>query len=178
MKQLIFAFSSLLYFTVCAQENNTGIPIPMKNGVIFYERAFPVNKSVSKDILYRQAEKWLKTSFRNSKEKISVDKNTGKISSKGLFKVITDETTGHHYWIKPAVTVIINADSCSIQLYNYYEKPVMPGVTNDYSKIEYRWWDFRKGKPWNKEDEALFKGINYQTLSVIDSFKKSVNTLL
>ena len=54
----------------------------------------------------------------------------------------------------------------------------MPGVTNDYSKIEYRWWDFRKGKPWNKEDEALFKGINYQTLSVIDSFKKSVNTLL
>ena len=131
MKQLIFAFSSLLYFTVCAQENNTGIPIPMKNGVIFYERAFPVNKTVSKDKLYRQAEKWLKTSFRNSKEKISIDKNTGKISSKGLFKVITDETTGHHYWIKPAVTVIINDDSCSIQLYNYYEKPVMPGVTND-----------------------------------------------
>ncbi len=51
----------------------------------------------------------------------------------------------------------------------------MPGVTNDYSKIEYRWRDFRKGKPWNPEDEALFKGLDQQTLLLMTSLEKNIS---
>jgi hypothetical protein len=50
----------------------------------------------------------------------------------------------------------------------------MPGVTNDYSKIEYRWWDFRKGKPWNPEDEALFKGLDQHSLLLMASLEKEM----
>jgi hypothetical protein len=176
MKRLIVIFFVFLYSIVSAQ-NNTGIPIPMKNGIVFYEKAFPVNKSEPIDKQYFSAEKWLKTSFPDSKEKITVDKTAGTFSFKAVFKIITDAATGHYYWIKPAITIIARRDSCILQLYNYYEKPIMSGVTNDYSKIEYRWWDFRKGKPWNKEDAELFKGLNQQTLSIIDSFEKSINSL-
>jgi hypothetical protein len=169
---------SFLFFSLSAisQDNNTGIPISMKNGIIFYEKTFVINSSLSKEKIFSLAERWVKSSFPESKEKINIDKESNRISSKGLFKIITDEATGHHYWIKPAVDIEIKGDSCKVELLNYYEKPVMPGVTNDYSKIEYRWWDYRKGKPWNKEDQALFKGLDQQSLSLISSLEKTISS--
>ena len=175
MRLLTFLFiTSIICFPVIAQENKTGIPIPMKNGIVFYEKSFRLDKSISKIDLLTRIEKWLKTTFPGSKEKIKVDPSSGTVSSRGLMKVITDDAAGHYYWIKPTITIFVKDDSCLFQSYNYYEKPVMPGVTNDYSKIEYRWWDFRKGKPWNKEDEALFKGLDSQTLSMIGSFENAL----
>jgi hypothetical protein len=177
MKQLAlfsFLFISLKSIT---QENNTGIPIPMKNGIIFYEKTFIVSQSISKDKLFSLAESWFKTSFPGSKDKISIDKDHNQVSSKGLFKIITDEKAGHYYWIKPAINIIIKEDSCKIEIFNYYEKPIMPGVTNDYSKIEYRWWDYRRGKPWSKEDQALFNGLDQQSVSLLTLFKKELDLL-
>ena len=175
MKQL--ALLSFLFFSlsVISQENNTGIPIPMKNGIIFYEKTFAVDPSISKDKIFLLVESWFRSSFPGLKEKINTDKLNSRVSSKGLFKVVTDEMTGHYYWIKPSINIIIKEDSCKVELFNYYEKPIMPGVTNDYSKVEYRWWDFRKGKPWNKEDEALFKGLDQQSVSLITSLETRLN---
>lgn len=173
--RLLPAFALILYSSgLIAQENSTGIPIPMKNGIVFYEKTFRLNKPVSKIDLLTRIEKWFKTSFPSSKEKITINTATGTVSSKGLLKVVTDDAAGHYYWIKPMISILVKGDSCLFQSYNYYEKPIMPGITNDYSKIEYRWWDFRKGKPWNKEDEVLFKGIDHQTLEMIDSFENVI----
>jgi hypothetical protein len=146
----------------------------MKNGIIFYQKSFAIRNTLSKNEWQAKCKTWLTRTFPGVKEKIVAD-ITGKVSGKGLLKIITDSVAGHYYWIRPAITISYTSDSCIIQSYNYYEKPVMPGVTNDYSKIEYRWWDFRKGKPWNKEDEALFEGLNAQTISMINSFETELN---
>lgn len=174
MKQFNLLISLFICCSAFAQENNSGIPIPMKNGIVFYEKSLPLNKPVSKGKIYSITQGWIKVSFPGSKEKINIDTKNGKIVSKGLFKIITDETTGHHYWIKPTIAITVNDDSCKIELFNYYEKPIMPGVTNDYSKIEYRWWDFRKGKPWNKEDQALFNGLHQNTEAFLLSFTNAI----
>jgi hypothetical protein len=98
----------------------------------------------------------------------------GNSSGKGIVKVITNESTGHYYWLKPEITILLTDSGYIFEAYNYYEKPVIPGATNDYSKIEYRWWDFRKGKPWNPEDEALFKGLEQHTLLLMASWEKEM----
>ncbi|MGC4034816.1 MAG: hypothetical protein QM764_02570 [Chitinophagaceae bacterium] len=167
-----FAYFAFIFLSIIssAQENKTGIPIPMKAGIVFYEMAIGVNKTIPSQKFLANATKWLNTSFPGSKEKVTIDKKTNTITSNIEFKVITDEVAGHYYWIKPLLTIQLRNDSCVLQLYNYYEKPIMPGVTNDYSKIEYRWWDFRKGKPWNKEDDALFHGLDNKSEELEKSF--------
>ena len=175
MRSLIFLFIiSGISTSVPAQENKTGIPIPMKNGIVFYERSFALDKPMSKIELLARIEKWFRNTFPGSKEEIKGDPSSGIISSKAILKVVTDDAAGHYYWIKPTITITIKNDSCTFQSFRYYEKPIMRGVTNDYSKIEYRWWDFRQGKPWNKEDEALFKGLDTQTLAMISSFETAL----
>ncbi len=47
--------------------------------------------------------------------------------------------------------------------------PLKKEPTNDYSKIEYRWWDFRQGKPWSTGDRALFTGLHSATRALMDS---------
>lgn len=171
---LLFFLPAIISIAGLCQENKTGITIPMRNGIVFYEKTFRLAGTVSKIERLGRIEQWFKSSFPGSTEKIMIDPATGTFSSKGLLKVITDSGSGHYYWIKPAISISIKNDSCRFQSYNYYEKPIMPGVTNDYSKIEYRWWDFRQGKPWNKKDEALFKGLDRQTLEMIRSFESAL----
>ena len=175
MRQLLTVLSILVSLITIAQQqqNNTGIPIPMKNGIIFYEQSNPVANS-QKEELYKRAVKWFSQSFPDSKETIKEDKSNWKISGKGVFKVITDESVQHYYWLKPDITITITDDGYTFQSCNYYEKPIMSGVTNDYSKIEYRWWDFRKGKPWNPEDKALFEGLNLHSLLLMASLQKEM----
>ena len=168
---LLFTFVSLTCF---AQENKTGIPIPMKNGIVFYEKSFRLDKPVSRIELLSGIEKWFKTSFPASKEKMTINPSRGTVSSKVLLKVVTDAAAGHYYWIKPTITVFVSGDSCIFQSYNYYEKPIEKGITNDYSKIEYRWRDFRKGKPWSSEDQKLFEGLDQNTLSMMSSLEKDM----
>ncbi|MBS1660389.1 MAG: ThuA domain-containing protein, partial [Bacteroidetes bacterium] len=48
----------------------------------------------------------------------------------------------------------------TLQLNNFFEKPLKPGTTNDWSKIEYRWFDFRRGHPWSPEDSILFSELD------------------
>jgi len=175
MRRQFIVFSILVSLSGFAQQNNTGIPIPMKNEIVFYEQAYPLTNMAKKEEFYKKAVKWFNESFPGSKEKITVNKSEGKISGKGVFKVITNESAGHYYWLKPDITITVRDDGYTFQAYNYYEKPIMPGVTNDYSKIEYRWRDFRKGKPWNPEDEALFKGLDQQTLSLMTSLEKKMS---
>ena len=175
MRQRLIIFSIIISLNSFAQQNDTGIPIPMKNEIVFYEQAYPLPGAVKKEALYKKALKWFNESFPGPKEKIVVDKSAGKISGKGVFKIITDEPAGHYYWLKTDIIITITNDGYTFQAYNYYEKPIMPGVTNDYSKIEYRWRDFRKGKPWNPEDEALFKGLDQHTLLLMSSLEKKMS---
>jgi hypothetical protein len=158
-----------------SQTDSSGIPIPMKNGKIWYEEQVHVSNSVNKDVLYQKAMGWLeKTCTGPGPSPISNDKLYSSISGKCLFKVVTG-ASGNYFWIRPAITITITEGGYTFQATDYYEKPIVKGISNEYSKIEYRWRDYRKGKPWTTEDQTLFTGIQEQSLSLMALLKQAMN---
>jgi hypothetical protein len=151
LRHLFFALWMLMPLANYAQQDTAKIPIPMKQGKIFYQETFPDEP----------------TAF------YTADKNAGLIKGVGMFKVITSQT-GNYYWLKFDVNIIVADNGCTITTANYFEKPIEKGISNEYSKISYRWWDFRRGHPWSVEDRPLFTGLHQQTLQLITSFKQSI----
>jgi type 1 glutamine amidotransferase len=94
------------------------------------------------------------------------------LAGTGQFKVATK--SGHYYWLRFDWTASVNDGQYSLCLTHYYEKPIEPGISNDYSKIEYRWWDFRQGHPWSAEDSSLFAGLNAASLNLMDATSHSL----
>jgi uncharacterized protein len=84
------------------------------------------------------------------------------------FKVMTGNGA-NYFRIRFHYLIRATDSGYTYQTTDYYEKPIEKGITNDYSKIEYRWWDFRQGHPWSSEDEPLFRGIVAGTNSFIKS---------
>src|ERR1700735_4215690 len=66
------------------------------------------------------------------------------IGGTALFKVVTGGPV-KWFWMKFDWTVTVMAGRYIFHLLHYYEKPVGPGVSNEFSKIEYRWGDYRAG---------------------------------
>ncbi|WP_419701338.1 DUF4468 domain-containing protein [Mucilaginibacter sp. NFX135] len=168
----------ILCFMVCclvlpavafAQTDTAKIAIPMKKGKVNYE-------SISKNIagkaeLFKRANKWFSTVFPDQSEgKAVVDQQAGTINGFGLFKVVTSDS-GNYYWLKFNVSITVTDTGYIYRTYNYYEKPIEKGITNEYSKIEYRWWDYRQGHPWSAEDKRLFTGLNNNSRTLLTSFK-------
>ncbi|MDN3582573.1 DUF4468 domain-containing protein [Mucilaginibacter flavus] len=164
-------FSVTIDFTT--QQDTAVIHLPMKNGKITYEQVYPTNKSG--DEVFALAEKWFAQTFPDEPQQLyTADKKSGQIKGVGMFKVITS-STGNYYWLKFDVNISVDDGSCTITTGNYFEKPIEKGISNEYSKISYRWWDYRRGHPWSVEDKALFAGLNQNTLQIIASLKQSIN---
>ncbi|MET2957039.1 hypothetical protein ABXV17_26765, partial [Vibrio harveyi] len=49
---------------------------------------------------------------------------------------------------------------------HYYERPAEKGISNEFSKVEYRWWDYRNGHPWSPADGRIFAGLDSATASL------------
>jgi len=172
MKKFILPSLLLASFTSFAQ-NNTGIPIPMKNGIVFYEKEYTVPKASTEE-LYDKAYNWFTKTFGSAENKIKIsDRKNGKLVAEGAFKIVVNEN-GNYYWLKPVIDIKTNNSGYTFEAYSFYEKPVEKGITNDYSKIEYRWWDFRKGKPWSSEDKKLFEGLDQNTISLMTSLEQDM----
>jgi hypothetical protein len=174
MRKFFSFFLLVISFVSKAQTNNTGIPIPMKNGIVFYEKEFTVNNTLAKDKLYNKAYTWFNKTFQGEEKNIKIaDKKSARLVATGAFKVIVNDN-GNYYWLKPVIDITIKDGGYIFQAYDYYEKPIEKGITNDYSKIEYRWRDFRKGKPWSSEDQKLFEGLDQNTLAMMSSLEKDM----
>ncbi|HEX4851191.1 MAG TPA: DUF4468 domain-containing protein [Puia sp.] len=172
---ILASFSSLAQSDSAAQPESATIPIPMKGGIVFYERSYTVGGHLSKVELYNRAYEWFTRTFRHAEQNVRVaDKNGGKLIGTAAFKVVTSQS-GNYYWLRPEISITIVNEGYTFQAYNYYEKPIEKGITNDYSKIEYRWWDYRQGKPWSKEDKRLFEGLNKNTLNLMASLESEMN---
>lgn len=165
----------LMIFMLCpltnyAQKNTIKIDIPMKKGKINYEADYTANKGLIKAELYNRATKWFLKTFPGQQKGSTFNKETGMVSGTGIFKVITS-ASGNYYWLRFNVDITVSDTGYTFRAYNYYEKPIETGITNDYSKIEYRWWDYRRGHPWSVEDTRLFIGLNTSSLQLLASFK-------
>jgi len=162
-------------FSLHALAQTSKIDIPMKNGKVYYEKSYMLSGSTQQGELFNRAEKWFRQDFPNTQKiKLSADKTTGEITGTGIFKIITSNT-GNYYFMRFAISIKIYNGGYIYAADKFYEKPIESGISNEYSKIEYRWWDYRQGKPWSKEDEALFKGIASYETALMASLEDTMN---
>ncbi len=146
----------------------------MKKGKVSYDTSYVLNPDLKKEDLFSRCLKWFKDTSANNKKYIrSSDDKSGEVIGDGLFK-ITTSSTGNYYWIRFVIDIKIHNGGYEFSAHSFYEKPVESGISNEYSKIEYRWWDYRQGKPWSAEDETLFKGIVANETSLMASLQQQM----
>ncbi|WP_183556991.1 DUF4468 domain-containing protein [Mucilaginibacter sp. SP1R1] len=172
--KLLISLLVLLPLVNYAQTDTARINIPMKNGKVNYATVCHNDRHRNKAQIYEQVAQWFKRKFSNQQAAGTFDKEAGVISGSGLFKIITS-TSGNYYWLRFNVNITVSDNGCTFTANDYYEKPVEKGITNDYSKIEYRWWDYRQGHPWSTEDKVLFTGLNTNTLNLMSSLKANLD---
>ncbi len=132
----------------------------MKKNLIWYESSYGLNTGLQKQDGFKNAVNWFKDTFGNTGGNlITADATTGEITGTGNFKVRTSQT-GNYYWLRFQVHISLSDTGYTFRAYNVYEKPVEKGISNEFSKLEYRWWDFRQGHPWSGEDSVLFRRMD------------------
>jgi len=164
----------LIFFSVNALAQKSDIAIPMKNGKVYYEKSYDLNKNLKQERLFNHILSWFKQDSPNTEKiKISADKQTGEIAASGIFKIVTS-STGNYYLVRFAINIKVYDGGYTFIANSFYEKPIESGISNEYSKIEYRWWDYRQGKPWSTEDETLFKGIASDETALMASLESQM----
>jgi len=171
IKKLIIATIILLPCFVMAQGNGRAVMLQMRNGKIYFDNTYSLSTSLKKELLFDRALNWLKGGFENAdKSTIATDAKKGEVNGTGIFKIITSES-GHYFWLRFVVNIVVNNATYEIKAYDFYEEPIEPGVSNEYSKIEYRWRDYRQGKPWGPEDKVLFEGMDKNIKEMLASLE-------
>ncbi len=174
-KKLFIVILTLLPVISMAQSENPQVMFQMRNGKMYFDNAYSLNRGLKKDTLYNRALNWFEAAFPYPDKVITIaDTKKGEIDGTGIFKIATS-SDGHYYWMKFAVNISIHNATYELKVYDVYEKPIEPGISNEYSKIEYRWWDYRQGKPWSSEDDALFKGFNDDLNDMMVSLQKAMS---
>jgi len=164
-----------ILFSLNGLAQTSKIDIPMKKGKVYYEKSYTINAGLQQSELYGRTLNWFKQDFQNTQKiKTSADKATGEITGTGIFKIITS-STGNYYLMRFAMTIKVYNGGYTFTADKFYEKPIESGISNEYSKIEYRWWDYRQGKPWSAEDEVLFKGIASNETALMSSLEDEMN---
>jgi type 1 glutamine amidotransferase len=108
----------------------------------------------------------------------TTDPETGTLMGTGHLKIITSQKqngdSSQYYLIRFNWVAGATNGRYSFRATHYYEKPVNIGTTGEYSKIEYRWWDFRQGHPWHAGDQPLFTGLDSLMTIAMDDLNKQV----
>jgi len=163
----------LLFVPVLALAQPDSISLPMKGRIVSYETTVLTQRGEAKDITKISA-KWLNETFEEVKEpRPRVNVSHEGVQGTGIMK-ITINDAGDYYWMKFSIDIRATDSTCVFQVFDFYEKSMFKGVTNDYSKIEYRWRDFRKGKPWSPGDARLFAGLDAGVRGLMKSYAEVV----
>jgi type 1 glutamine amidotransferase len=83
----------------------------------------------------------------------------------------------NHYRIQCRLEIRVTDSGYVFIASHYADQALDKGITNDFSKIEYRWWDYHSGNPWSAADAPLFEGLHAHTLSLMASFKEDVGVV-
>lgn len=171
MKKLMFMSFLLMPFMGMAQGNTSPILLQMRNGKVYFDNVYALNPTIKKADLYIKAQNWFKG---DEKTIITTNEKKGEITGTYTTR-INIGNTGNYCFVRFVVDVIVYDATYEVKVYDVYEKPIEKGISNEYSKIEYRWWDFRRGKPWSADDDPLFRGISATVTTVVDSVGNEMN---
>ena len=126
------------------------ISIPMKDRIVNYEKEYPFVKPMPKEARVYQAAQRL-----------------GGATSRTISIPVS---THNSYKLKFDIAITVGDSGYRFRAWNFYEKSTEKGISHEYSKIEYRWWDFRQGHPWSSEDRTLFTRLDSTMRALMDSF--------
>jgi hypothetical protein len=175
LKKLVTISFILAPTMVMAQSDAQPLTMQMRDGKIYFDNTYSLDAKRKKDELFSLASDWFKDAFQYPEKGIdSSDDKMGEISGTGIFKIVTS-SSGNYYWIRFRVSIIVHNATYELKAYDFYEKPIESGISNEYSKIEYRWWDFRQGKPWSAEDKTLFSGLDRDINGMLNSLAAAMS---
>src|ERR1700748_3146134 len=139
LKKLLLVYLISAKFIALAQEN-TLPPIPMRYHIVYYEKLYHIQNGLSKQQVITNAVNWFKETFPGQLVAVNKSDQPEAVNGTGIFKVNT--ASGNYYWLKFKVIMIPGDGVLTFRVYDVYEKPIEKGITNEFSKIEYRWWDY------------------------------------
>ncbi|HET6253645.1 MAG TPA: ThuA domain-containing protein [Puia sp.] len=172
-------------------------PVAMKNGIVDYEQQYDLPGAPTVGEGFERVRKAIEgvrgsetrgsevrgSETRGSEVKSSIGQaglpltvtktERDTIGGTALFKIMTAGPV-KSFWMRFDWTVAVTAGRYIFNTLHYYEKPVGPGVSNEYSKIEYRWGDYRAGHPWSAADRPLFRGIDSVSRKIMERLRRAL----
>lgn len=175
LKKLLIAGLILVPGILLAQSDGHVVTMQMRDGKIYFDNTYSLDVKLKKAELFSRALEWFENAFPYPEKSIDIsDDKKGEISGTGIYKIVTSNS-GNYYWIRFKLDIIVHAATYELKAYDFYEKPIESGISNEYSKIEYRWWDFRQGKPWSPEDKTLFSGLDKDINEMLASLETAMS---
>jgi hypothetical protein len=172
MKRILIFLLLIIPPAIYAQTDTARVDIPMKQGKVNYEEMVTVTRKSTEAAARNKAVQWLAKQFPNNNVAL-LKKTTGVVSGEGIFKVPVNPN-GNYFWLKFKVDIVVTDVAYTLNVYDFYEKPIEKGISNEYSKIGYRWWDYRRGHPWSAEDKPLFVALDKNSRKLMASFKTAM----
>jgi hypothetical protein len=171
IKKLLFLCLLLMPAMGMAQGSTSPILLQMGNGKVYFDNVYALNPTFKKADLYNKVQGWFKG---DEKTITATNEKNGEIT--GIYTTrVNIGSTGNYYFVRFMIDVIVYDATYEVKVFDVYEKPIEKGISNEYSKIEYRWWDFRRGKPWSADDEPLFRGVSAAVNNLMYSLGNEMN---
>jgi type 1 glutamine amidotransferase len=189
-------FLSLVLVSLCAIRSlniyaTPSPPISTKNGKVYYQKTYIYDPSISHQEAYRRALQWFTQTFDGAGKTLAVaDPEAGIIGGTAHFDLATGPAAGPgaiagprgftgaqsgHYQLKCNLEIRVTDTGYVFITSHYMERATDKGITGDFSKIEYCWWDYHGGNPWSAADRPLFEGLHAHTLALMNSFKDDLS---
>jgi type 1 glutamine amidotransferase len=168
------AYATLLRDAIrwAASTGPAGASLPVSNRRVGYAHTYTPGAPV-----VPQSELFLRLKQALTQSHLTItyaDSATGIITGKGWLDLPVNDS-GHRYQLMYDYNIGVTDGRYTFRTDHYYEKPINIGTTSEFTKIEYRWWDFQQGKPWHRDDKRLFLGLDSAMTVVMDSIYQRVN---
>jgi type 1 glutamine amidotransferase len=173
-----------------ASPSNYIPPVSTRNGKVYYQRTFAYPSSISRQEAYRRALQWFNQTACGADKSVYVkDPEAGIIGGTALFDVATGPEAGpvaiagpggftgapsNHYQVRCDLGIRVTDSGYVFTASHYADKAIDQGITHDFTRIEYRWWDYHAGNPWSAADQPLFEAVHTHTLTLLNSFKEDI----
>jgi type 1 glutamine amidotransferase len=82
---------------------------------------------------------------------------------------------GRHFRVKFRLGIRVTDSGYVMTCSHFSEKILDKGITPDFTKIEYRWWDYKNGNPWCAADQALFINLHNHIGNLLASFREDIH---
>ena len=152
---------------------DTALPaVPVMEGHVAWQVACRVPLAPGQSVVYRR----LREAIQDGPFTVTAaEAETGTILGTGTITVPVGDS-GKRYLLRFHWAATANDSGYRFRATHFFEKPIALGTTSEYTKIEYRWWDFRHGHPWSPFDAPLFAGLVRDMTQILDDLFRSVNS--